>query len=144
MIREVVKMSLEELGFRYESALFELYKAQQNATREQKGYMNKGEVFSNNTDFFKDQFGDEIMEALQTIDRENYNVAEKYVRYDDYMKLESTDYLLDWIDLDTLTDYVMENEAELRKTYSLEMLYFNDEYEECEQDYKDDLAQKGA
>lgn len=46
-------------------------------------------------------------------DARDVNANDSYIRYDGYGNLESTDYPQDWMDLDEIADYIVENDDAL-------------------------------
>ena len=46
-------------------------------------------------------------------DARDVDANDSYIRYDGYGNLESTDYPQDWMDLDEIADYIVENDEAL-------------------------------
>jgi len=127
-------MIMEGKTFESERRLFTLYKVFQDGIREKEGYCNKGEVFENSSDFFKDQFQDDIMETLHTISKKHYDVDDPYIQYNEYMELESGKWLFNMTSVSDMAQYIIDNEQKMREKASWEMSCFDDEYEKAKED----------
>lgn len=61
---------------------------------------------------------DELMHGMKPLDilREarEVNTNDDWIRWDGYGNLESTDYPQDWMELDEIADYIVENDDALR------------------------------
>lgn len=74
------------------------------------------EIYYNDEDFFNDCFFIDTNEAVRAAYYGDYNYTDLYVKFNVYRNLESTSNLMDFIDLEELTDYLKENDT-LKENY---------------------------
>lgn len=77
-------------------------------SEEQSDYEDK--IYYNDEFFFDDYFFTNASEAVRAVWYGNYNYMDLYVKFNAYGNLESTSNLMDFIDLEDLKDFLVENE----------------------------------
>lgn len=67
------------------------------------------EVFYNDEEFFETNFNC-VMDVVRAIHYGDYEYMQEYVTFDSYGYLTTSDYISDLIDIDTLAEFIFENQ----------------------------------
>lgn len=66
-------------------------------------------IYDNDEYFFEEYFGNDVIGAVRAVTYGNYNYSHKYVKFDGYGNLESSDSIEDFIDLDGIENDIENN-----------------------------------
>lgn len=119
MITDVVKRNedsiltyLKELNNNSLVQLWNFYCSEQNNDSDSMIYENDEEFFEN--------WGADVMEVVRSICFGDYTYSHKFVTFNGYANLETTDYPEDKMDLEALASDIFENESDYSDYIELE------------------------
>ena len=84
----------------------------------------------NDEDFFETFYKDNVVEAVRATQFGNYNFMDDFVLFNAYGNLESFDYPLDDFDIETMVEFIVENENPLEDSTIRYLLKHSDNHEE--------------
>lgn len=71
------------------------------------------EIYENDDDFFETYFQGKVTDAIRAVFYGEYSYPEKYVRFDGYANLDTTDHPEEWIDTDDIASYILDDNEHL-------------------------------
>ena len=88
-------------------------------------------IYDNDEEFFNVYFSD-VMSAVRAIFYGEYNYTDKFVKFNGYANLETTNDPLEWIDVTDIAEHIIDNEHEYRGVIDFELVEEEEEVEDSE------------